>query len=196
MAANFTVSVCWSCPDTTRTKRNRMQIMCIILRIYSTVVSHHGYCLTKHNLDTAVIVSNGICINKIITQYKHIDGLVQMSSNSMDLLQDTKKCGSRMHRECWKRFPRHRLQIKPLVSDPGMHHGPCMTHVPWCMSGSLNRGGGGNVPGIPGACAARNFTYLVKGPLLTHLGRCSLALSHWYKLMIDAIWMLMNSQRM
>ena len=25
----------------------------------------------------------------------------------------------------------------PRVSDPDMHHGPCMTHVPWCMPGSL-----------------------------------------------------------
>ena len=23
------------------------------------------------------------------------------------------------------------------VSDPDMHHGPCVKHVPWCMSGSL-----------------------------------------------------------
>ena len=50
-------------------------------------------------------------------------------------------------------FPRRRLQRKPLVSDPGMHHGTCVTHVPWCMSGSLTRGGEENVPGIPGACA-------------------------------------------
>ena len=34
-----------------------------------------------------------------------------------------------------------------------MHHGTCVTHVPWCMSGSLTRGDGENVPGIPGACA-------------------------------------------
>ena len=61
-------------------------------------------------------------------------------------------------------FPRHRLQRKPLVSDPGMHHGTCITHVPWCMSGSLTRGGGENVPGIPGACATSNFTYLSRGP--------------------------------
>ena len=26
-------------------------------------------------------------------------------------------------------FHRHRLQRKPLVSDPGMHHGTCVTHV-------------------------------------------------------------------
>ena len=65
-----------------------------------------------------------------------------------------------MRRECRKRSPRHRLQRKPLVSDPGMHHGTCVTHVPWCMSGSLTRGGGEN---IPGACTTRNFTYLVRG---------------------------------
>ena len=48
---------------------------------------------------------------------------------------------------------RRRFQRKPLVSDPGMHHGTCLTHVPWCMSGSLTCGDGENVPGIPGACA-------------------------------------------
>ena len=53
---------------------------------------------------------------------------------------------------------------KPIVSDPGMHHGMCVTHVPWCMSESLTRGGGENVPGIPGACATRNFTCLARGP--------------------------------
>ena len=26
---------------------------------------------------------------------------------------------------------------EPLVSDPSMHHGTCVTHVPRCMSGSL-----------------------------------------------------------
>ena len=67
-----------------------------------------------------------------------------------------------MRWECLECFPRHRLQRKPLVSDPDMHHGTCVTHVPWCMSGSLTRGGGENVPGIPGACATRNFTYQVR----------------------------------
>ena len=68
-----------------------------------------------------------------------------------------------MRRECRERFSRHRLQRKPLVSYPGMHHGTCVSHVPWCMLGSLTRGGGENVPGISGACATRNFTYLVRG---------------------------------
>ena len=61
-------------------------------------------------------------------------------------------------------FPRHRLQRKPLASDPCMHHGTCVTHVPWCMSGSLTLGNGEIVPGVPGACATRNVTYLVRGP--------------------------------
>ena len=67
--------------------------------------------------------------------------------------------------ECRERFPRHSRQRKPLVSDPGMHHGTCVTHVPWCMLGSSTSGGRENVPGIPGACATRNLTYLVRGPL-------------------------------
>ena len=49
--------------------------------------------------------------------------------------------------------PRPQFQRKPLVCDPGMHHGTCVTHVPWCMSGSLTCDDGENVPGIPGACA-------------------------------------------
>ena len=69
-----------------------------------------------------------------------------------------------MPRECRERFPCHRLQRKPLVSDPVMHHGTCVTHVPCYMSRSLTRGGRENVPGIPGACATRNFTYLLRGP--------------------------------
>ena len=58
------------------------------------------------------------------------------------------------------------------VSDPDMHHGTCMTHVPWWMLGSLTSGFlwsrcGRNVRGIPvAACAIRNITYLVRGPLL------------------------------
>ena len=55
----------------------------------------------------------------------------------------------------------------PRVSDPDMHHGTYVTHVPWCMPGSLTSGffwsrWRGNVPG---ACATRKFAYLVRGPL-------------------------------
>ena len=89
----------------------------------------------------------------------------------MGLLPDTQNCGMRMRSEWLERYPRHRLLRKPLVNDPGMHHGTCVAHVPWCMSGSLTCGDGEIVPGIPGACATRNFAYLVRGPLgnVTHI---------------------------
>ena len=87
----------------------------------------------------------------------------------MGLLPDTSNCGLRMRQECRERFPRHRLQRKPLVSDPYMYHGTCVRHVPWWMSGSLISGGGENVPGIPGAYATLNFTYLVRGTCLDHV---------------------------
>ena len=55
----------------------------------------------------------------------------------------------------------------PRVSDPGMHHGTCVT-CDACrdryVAVSFEGGGGENVSGIPSACATRNFTYLVRGP--------------------------------
>ena len=92
-------------------------------------------------------------------------------SASMDLLPDTQNCGLRLRRECREPFPRHRLKRKPLVSDPAMHHGTCVMHVPWCMSGSLTRGGWENVLGITGACATRDFTYLARSPWIKGLGK-------------------------
>ena len=82
----------------------------------------------------------------------------------MSLLPDTQNSWLCMRRDCRERFPRHRLQRKPLVNDPGMHHGTCVTHVPWCMSRSLTRCDGENVFGIPGAFTTLNFAYLVRGP--------------------------------
>ena len=57
----------------------------------------------------------------------------------------------------------------PRVSYPGMHHarasrtcrGACQDRY---LADSFEVGGGENGPGIPGACATRNFTYLVRGP--------------------------------
>ena len=90
--------------------------------------------------------------------------LVMWIHMPLGLLPDALKCGLRMHRECRDRFLHHRLQRKPLASDPGMLNGTCVTHVPWCMSGLLTRGGEENVPGIPGPCTTRNFTYLARDP--------------------------------
>ena len=42
-----------------------------------------------------------------------------------------------------------------------MHHGTCVMHMLWCMSGLLTLE---TVLGIPSACATHNFVYLVRGP--------------------------------
>ena len=33
-----------------------------------------------------------------------------------------------------------KISLPPRASDPDMHHGTCVTHVPWCMPGSLTSG--------------------------------------------------------
>ena len=50
----------------------------------------------------------------------------------MGILPDKQKRGLRMRREYRELFP--------ATAFKGIHHGTCVT---WCMSGSLNRGGGG-----------------------------------------------------
>ena len=49
----------------------------------------------------------------------------------MGLLPFTLNCGLRMRRECREWLSRYRLQRKPRVSDPAMHNGTCVKHVPW-----------------------------------------------------------------
>ena len=71
------------------------------------------------------------------------------ANHNTGILPDTQNWGLRMRRECRERFPRHRLQRKPLVIDPGMHHGTFAMDAPWCMSGSLTRGGGKTFPAFP-----------------------------------------------
>ena len=104
--------------------------------------------------------------NSQIPQQFHIPQctIQNRNVNWMGLLPDRQNCGLRMRRECRECFSPPPTSKKQLVSDPGMHHGTCVTHVPWCMSGSLAPRGGENVPSIPGACATRNFTYLARGP--------------------------------
>ena len=79
----------------------------------------------------------------------------------------------------------------PRFSDPDMYHGTSMTHVPWCMLGSLTvvsfeDGVGENVPDIPCACTTRNFAYLVRGPwgnnlLVGGFARQGYSVHNWIK---------------
>ena len=66
----------------------------------------------------------------------------------------------------------------PRVSDTDMHHGTCVTHVPWCMPGSLTSGFLWNRwrgKRSRHSRRMRNLAYLVRGPL-TNL------LSNWFLL--------------
>ena len=53
---------------------------------------------------------------------------------AMGLLPDTQNYGCACAGNAGNVFP------SPQVSDPDMHHGTCVTHVPWCMPGSLTSG--------------------------------------------------------
>ena len=66
-----------------------------------------------------------------------------------------------MHRECRERFPRRRGLAIPTCITARASRDACRDRYPVV---SFEIGGGENVPGIPGACATRNFTYLVRGP--------------------------------
>ena len=58
------------------------------------------------------------------------------------------------------------FSLPPRISDPDMHDGMCVTHVPWCMTGSLTSG----FLWSRWRCTVavheqtRNFTYLARGP--------------------------------
>ena len=63
-----------------------------------------------------------------------------------------------MRLECRECFPRHRgLAIPTYITC----RDACRDRQ---QAVSYEVGGGQNVPGIPGACTARNFAYLVRGP--------------------------------
>ena len=74
----------------------------------------------------------------------------------MGLLTDTQNCGLRKRQECRERFPTTDFNENRQLA------------IPACMSGPLTRGGGENVPGIPGACTTRKSAYLVRGTWLQH----------------------------
>ena len=104
-------------------------------------------------------------------------------SHSMDLLPDTLNCGLRMRRKCRESSPRHHELAIP----------PCIAARAWrtCRNACWDRylavtfavDGGGNVPGIPGACATRNFTHLIRSPysLASHHSHFEIAWLPWAK---------------
>ena len=70
-----------------------------------------------------------------------------------------------MRREYRERFSRHRrLAISTYITAPAWRMCRDACRIPY-LAVSFEVGGWEKVPGIHGACATRNFTYLVRGPL-------------------------------
>ena len=65
---------------------------------------------------------------------------------TMGLLQIRKFAGWACAGNAGTVFPATDFKGNGLVSDPDMYHGTCVTHVPWCKSGSLTHGGGETFP--------------------------------------------------
>ena len=70
-----------------------------------------------------------------LLRHSSVPPMAYSATSDMGFLPDTKICGLHMRRECRKRFPRHRLQRKPIISDPGMHHDTCVTYPGWLTCG-------------------------------------------------------------
>ena len=122
-------------------------------------INHRHLTFITHTLNTTSVrrkLSHPVwCIARPIYGQGEERENIRALTVRMGLLPDTQNCGMHLRREYREHYPRHRLQRKPLFSDPVMHHGTYVTHVLWCMPGSLTLCGGGNVPGIPGAWLVR-----------------------------------------
>ena len=148
-------SAVFPCPGASNICRHIVNPICLYMSLDIMVTVLKYICIITVT-DPVLLIAH---ITKIIQAYNNVS---QYKSNKLELNGTCERYayiyaiivpgGVMGNFSCLYRFQR-----KPLVSDPGMHH------VPWCMSGSLTRCGGENVPGIPGACATRNFAYMVRG---------------------------------
>ena len=117
---------------------------------YIEIPNMMNCCQTHYLLRSTKYVTITRLTGSTHAQYQILIGCVQsMSYMDLSSISYIQICWLLMRRECRERFPLHPLQRRPLVSKPGMHHGMCVTHVRWCMSGSLTRGGGENFPAYP-----------------------------------------------
>ena len=123
---------------------------------------------TMHNFITEMCTCMNISVTKGCIG-KYVMGLMRWASYHIRKIAGFACAGN-----AGNVFPRRRFQRETLVSDPGMHHGTCVTHVPWCMSGSLTCGDRENVPGIPGACAPTilRIWQEAHGPIRSHKRIC------------------------
>ena len=85
----------------------------------------------------------------------------------------------------------------PRVSDPDMHYGTCVTHVPWCMPGSLTSGffwsrWRGKRFQHSRRVRTRNFTYLLRPVRICSV---SLALHYGEIRVCRVLWLFSTWQK-
>ena len=72
----------------------------------------------------------------------------------------------------------------PRVNDPDMHHGTCVTHVPWCMPRSVTSGflwsrrPGKAFPAFPARAQAAIYVSRQR-PILSYSDATNLIGAHW-----------------
>ena len=118
--------------------------------------------------------------------YDAMTWLMERFDDGMGLLPGMSKCGLCMRRECRERFPRHRgLAISTCITVHACHD-PCRDR--WLVF-SFEVGSRENAPGIPGACATRNFTIFIwwkahGSPRYILLGDWP----HYHDMLVTAFW--------
>ena len=71
-----------------------------------------------------------LCIELYIFSIEAIHPVTKKTHSTWASYQIRKTAGCACAGNAGNVFPRRRFKRKPLVSDPGMHHGTCVTHVP------------------------------------------------------------------
>ena len=92
-------------------------------------VSHRFYLPINTSGQFRIITAKSLLLVGMVglEQRMYSDEILQLKTfgHNLGLLPDTQNCVLRMRQECRERFPPQPTQRKPLVSDPGMHHGTC-----------------------------------------------------------------------
>ena len=125
--------------DTTvrfRVSAHTSKCSCTLSNLQSQIHQIHLFKFICSNLNS-LIVFFSVCLMQIGRTWlkRYVYYLCPIIMNwllllyqvlAIGLLPYAQKYGLRMHRECRERFP------ATAVSDLDMHHGTCVTHVPWC----------------------------------------------------------------
>ena len=107
-----------------------------VSRTFQDILSKFVYCGNRTSYDNFKLKFSSCTFVRVSAPHSRLSKGQQRRKrfDGMGLLPDTQNCGCACAGNAGNVFP------SPQVSDPDMHHGTCVTHVPWCMPGSLTSG--------------------------------------------------------